>query len=359
MDIQELKKYIHENNKVEYVLSSLGCHNIKHNTKNEYYSAAQKDGDNPHGVVIYDNEYLNYVSYSRNIGFDSYKDIVSLIQDTKKVDFVSAIKWLHSILGLKFVPYRKQEDAEKKIDILTVFSDIREERYKKKIDVANIHEIDEEAIDEYAPILHIDWIKEGIMPWARKKFGLCYSYKHNRMIIPLRNWRDGKLLGFNQRTMVEYWKELGISKYFITPSYKKSLNLYGLWENKDSIKDAGYCVVVESEKSVLKRYSRNDGTCVALQGKVISDEQAQIIKSLNISEVVIALDKDVPIEEVWCICDKLYGFMNVSYIWDKWNLLGNKDSACDAENKIFDFLFKYRFTYGEEEHKKYLESLQR
>ena len=41
MDIQSLKKYIHDNNKIEYVLSSLGCHNIKYNAKHGYYSAAQ------------------------------------------------------------------------------------------------------------------------------------------------------------------------------------------------------------------------------------------------------------------------------------------------------------------------------
>lgn len=357
MDIQSLKKYIHENHKIEYILSSLGCHNIQHNEKHGYYSAAQKDGDNPKGVVIYDNDYLNYVSFSRNIGFDGYRDIISLIQDTNNIDFVSAIKWLHRILDLEFIPYKKQENKEERIDILSVFSDIREERYK--VDVADIHEINEEAIDEYVPMLHIDWFREGIMPWAREKFGLCYSYKHNRMVIPLRYWADGRLLGFNQRTMINNWKELGVSKYFITPSYQKSLNLYGLWENKDTIKDAGYCMIVESEKSVLKRYSQNDGTCVALQGKTMSEEQRRIIQSLNISEVIVSLDKDVPIEEIWCICEKLYGFVNVSYIWDKWGLLNEKDSICDAPKKIYDFLFKHRVEYGEAKHREYLESLKK
>lgn len=358
MDIQSLKKYIHENNKIEYILSSIGCHHIQHNEKNECYYAAQKDGDNPKGVVIYDNEYLNYISYSRNITFDDCKDIINLIQDTNKLDFVSALKWVHKLLELEFTPYEKPK-KEGKIDMLKVFSDIRNERHRYSVNVNDIHEIDEEMINDYVPMLHIDWFREGIMPWARKKFGLCYSYKHNRMVIPLRYWADGRLLGFNQRTMVENWKELGIQKYFITPSYKKSQNLYGLWENKKSIEEAGYCVVVESEKSVLKRYSLNDGTCVALQGKTMSEEQRRIIMSLNISEVVVALDKDVDINEVRCICDKLYKFVNVSYIIDKWKLLGDKDSPCDATNKAYNFLFKYRVAYTEEEHEKYMKSLKR
>lgn len=355
MDIQSLKKYIHENNKIEHILSEIGCHRIKHNDKKGYYSATQKDGDNPFGVIIYDNEYLNYISYSRDVTFDDHKDIINLIQDTNKIGFVQALKWLHKTLGLEFTPYKKPEKEDEKIDILSVFSDIRNERHK--IDVADIHEIDEEAIDEYVPMLHIDWFHEGIMPWTRKKFDLCYSYKHQRMVIPIRYWMDGSLLGFNQRTMVENWKELGISKYFITPSYQKSLNLYGLWENKESIAKAGYCVVVEGEKSVLKRHSRNDGTCVALQGKTMSEEQRRIIQSLNISEVVIALDNDVPINEVRCICEKFYGFRNVSYIHDKQGKLGNKDSPCDAPNDAYVSLFENRIEYNESEHRKYIESL--
>lgn len=360
MDIQSLKKYIHENQKIEHVLSSLGCHTIKHNEKKGYYSAAHKDGDNPAGIIIYDNKYLNYISYSRNVTFDDHKDIVSLIQDTNNVDFVSALKWLHKILDIEFTPYKRPDNNDdNKIDILKMFREIREKRHENMINVADIHEIDEEVIDEYVPMLHIDWFREGIMPWTRKKFGLCYSYKHKRMIVPIRYWIDGSLLGFNQRTMIENWKELGISKYFITPSYQKSLNLYGFWENKKSIEDAGYCVVVESEKSVLKRHSRNDGTCVALQGKTMSEEQRRIIQSLNISEVVIALDKDVSIDEVRCICEKFYGFRNVSYIRDTWGLLKDKDSPCDAQNKIYDFLFKYRVEYDENEHRKYLASLKK
>lgn len=356
MDIQSLKEYIYQNNKIEYVLLNLGCHRIKYNAKHEYYSAAHKDGDNPSGVIIYNNKYLNYISYSRNVSFDDCQDIVNLIQTDNKMDFVTALKWLHKIFGLEFEPYRKTTQTKNdKPDPLAIFKQIKARQ--RVVNVNDIHEIDEEAINDYVPILHINWFREGIMPWARKKFGLCYSYKHNRMIIPLRHWATGILLGFNQRTMVDNWKELGITKYFITPSYQKSLNLYGFYENKETIEESGFCVVVESEKSVLKRYSLNDGTCIAIQGKTISEEQRRIILSLNINEVVIALDKDVPIDEIRFICEKFYRLRKVSYIYDKWGILSDKDSPCDAKNKIYNFLFKYRIEYDEEEHKKFIKSL--
>ncbi|WRK54665.1 hypothetical protein SD457_06980 [Coprobacillaceae bacterium CR2/5/TPMF4] len=62
-----------------------------------------------------------------------------------------------------------------------------------------------------------------------------YSNLRKRNIIPLRYWLNGKLLGYNQRTVIKNYKELGVRKYLITSSYPKSYNLYGLWENYDEI----------------------------------------------------------------------------------------------------------------------------
>ena len=118
-----------------------------------------------------------------------------------------------------------------------------------------------------------------------------------------------------------------------------------------------YCVLYEAEKSVLKRDSLNDPTGLALQGHSISEEQVRIILGLNVREIVVALDKDVPIEEVWSICERFYMKRKVTYIWDSHNLLGEKDSPADANSKIYNFLFKYRIEYDEEKHKEYLKTL--
>ena len=197
------------------------------------------------------------------------------------------------------------------------------------------------------------------MPWAAKKFELAYSYKYHRVVVPIRFWEDGRLVGFNQRTTVDNYEELGIRKYFLTPSYKKNLNLYGLWENRKEIEGKKTIVICESEKSVLKRYSRNDGTCVALQGKKLSEEQRRIILGLDVKEIVVALDNDVPIEEVRHICEQFFRARKVSYVKDRWDLLGEKDAPADAENKVYNFLMKHRIRYDESEHKKHLSSLKK
>lgn len=358
MTIKMLKEYIFENNKIEFVLESIGCHHIKYHSNKEFYSCANYDGDNIGAVNVKNNQYLNVVNWTRTKEFGEGSDIITLVQYNKNCSFIEAIKYLHKILDLDYIPHRKKKkkEEENKFDPLAVFKRIR--TAKKRVDVAEISILDEEILDEYIPLPHIDWYRQGVMPWTAKKFGLAYSYRRKRVIIPLRHWLTGDLLGINARTTVDNYNELGIKKYFITPSYQKSLNLFGLYENYEAIQRAGYVVVYEAEKSVLKRDSLNDPTGVALSGHTLSDEQARILIGLNV-EIIIALDNDIPIEEVWSICEKFYRIRNVSYIIDKKNVLEEKDSPADASNEDFDYLMNGRIKYTEKDHKRYMKSLER
>lgn len=359
MTISELKKYIFDNQKIECVLESLQCHNIKYHDKHDYYSACFPDGDNPQGVIIQNNEYLSFNSFSRSGDFlNDANDIISLVEYITKNNFVDSVKHLHSILGLEYKWKKASQKKEKKEedDPLYIFKKIK--RAKRKVDVADIHVLDEELLDEFVPLLHIDWLRQGITERTRKKFGLAYSYKRKRVIIPMRAWNTGELLGINARTTIENWEELGVKKYYISPTYQKNLNLFGLYENYDSIKKAGYVVVYESEKSVLKRDSLCDSTGVALSGHSLSDEQIRVLIGLNV-DIIISMDNDIPIEEIRHMASKFYRIRNVYYTHDSYNLLGKKDSIADMSNKIFNFLMKYKIKYDDKEHQLYLKSLEK
>lgn len=354
MTALELKDFIYKNEKIEYILEDLGCSNIVFHQ--DFYSACQPDGDNLMGVVIKNCNNLNYYSYSRNIHIEDGKDIFNLIQDIKKIKFAEAIKYIHNLLGLKYEFSVKKEPEKPKFDLCALFK--RANSKKKRIcDIGDIKYLDENILDDFYDGLHISWLKEGIMPWTAKKFGLCYSYKQNRQIIPIRYWLDGKLVGTNARTVIENYDLFDIKKYYISKGYNKTYNLYGFWENQECIENVGYCVLYEAEKSVLKRDSLNDPTGLALQGHSISEEQVRLIRSLDIHEIIVALDKDIPIEEVWSICDRFFRFKKVSYILDKYDLLDSKDSPADAPNKIYEYLFKHRVVYDESKHREYLNAI--
>lgn len=354
MTISELKEYIYNEKKIEYVLEEIGCHSIAYHPIKDFYSCGNYNGDNKGAINVRNNEYLGVINWTREKEFGDNSDIITLVQYNKGLSFIDSIKYLHKILGLTF-EFKRKEDKQKKIDPLSVFKRVLRSS-RMTVNVDDIHVLDDKLLDDFVPMLHIDWFREGIMPWTRNKFKLAYSYKHKRVVIPMRYWATGELLGFNQRTTVKNYEEFNIKKYFITPTYPKALNLYGLYENYDSIQKAGYVVVAESEKSVLKRDSLGDGTVVALSGKSISDEQVRILIGLNV-EIVIGLDKDVDINEVRHMCEKFKNVRKVSYIHDFMDILGEKDAPMDASNKDYQFLFESRIVYDRSEQRKYQESL--
>lgn len=360
MTVGELKAYIYDNDKVRDILEAIGCHHIRFHKEKSYWSCANCDGDNETAINVRQNEGLNVKNYTRDNKFDERSDIFTLVQynlgvQKKPNSFYDAIKFVHSVLGLKF-SYKKEEikQQQEKPDPLMRFKMIKR---RNQICIANDYDaLNESVINNYVPYPHISFAREGIMPWTWKKFGIGYSYHKQRTVIPLRYWLTGELLGFNMRTSVENYDVLGIKKYWITPGYPKQINLYGLWENKEEISKSGHVTVFEAEKSVLKRDTLGDYSCVAVSGHAISREQQSVLIGLGV-EIVIAFDKDIDIDYLRYCCEQFYRIRRVSYIYDKNGLLSEKDSPADARNKVYKYLFDNRVVYDEKEHIEYLKSL--
>ena len=357
MTISELKEYIYKENKIEYILQEIGCKHIVYHPNKCYYSCSNYNGDNQNAVNVRNNTYLGVVNYTRTKEFDDNSDLITLVQYNKQLSFIEALKYLHKILEIPFEFKKSVEKPKKKVNPLDVFT--KHLRCNKRVvNVDDIKFLEDSLMNDFVPLLHIDFLREGIMPWTRKKFGLCYSYRRKRVVIPHKFWMTGQLLGFNMRTMVENYEAFGIRKYYLSSGYNKQLNVYGLYENYDTIQQAGYVVIAESEKSCLKRHSLCDGTVVSLSGKTISDEQVRILIGLNV-EIVIGLDVDVDINEVRHMAEKFYRIRPVSYIWDSYSILKDKQAPMDAKNKDYQFLFENRIKYNESEHQEYLKSLEK
>jgi DNA primase len=96
---------------------------------------------------------------------------------------------------------------------------------------------------------------------------------------------------------------------------------------------------------------------VAVCSHDLSDEQVKILIGLDV-EVVIAYDKGVKLEHIWGQCEKFYGVRKVSYIWDEFNVLKDKEAPADAKDKVYKFLFNRRITYDSQHHLKYMKYLE-
>ena len=325
------------------------CHDLKEYDKE--WRAALPQGTNKTALCVKKD---NLSIVIRNSEGSKHGDIFTLVMTLKNISFGKANKYIHEILGLKYSFSKKQENENIK-DPLAVFKKVKRQRCVLDKDIPIY---DGSCMKEYIDLPYIGWVREGVMPFACKRFNIGYSYDRKRIVIPERKWDgdDNEYIGISGRTVIPNYELLDIPKFFkLSETYPKGMNVYGLNENYQTIQEAGYTIVMESQKSVLKRYSRKDGTATAIGNCEFTEEQVRILISLNV-EICICLDEGISLQHIRKECEKFYRIRKVSYMFDRWGLLknGSKDSPADMENKIFNFMFKHRTLYDEKEHNEYV-----
>lgn len=329
---------------MEQILLDLECHCL-HEYPTEW-RAALPQGTNKTAVCVKKDTLLTSI---RNSDGNKRGDVFTLVMTIKNISFGKANKHIHKVLGLKY-SYNKTDKEKDNKDPLAIFKKVK--RYKHMIDIdAPVY--DDSCMKEYVDLPYIGWVREGVMPFACKRFNIGYSYDRKRIVIPERKWDgdDNEYIGISGRTTIPNYEMFDIPKFFkLSNTYPKGINVYGLNENYKTIQEAGYVVVLEAQKSVLKRYSRKDGTATAIGNCEFTEEQVRILISLNV-EIVVALDEGIDINHIRQECDKFYPIRKVSYIFDKWGLIekGTKDSPADKQNKVYNFLLKHRTLYDESE----------
>ena len=346
----DLKKYIIKEEKIEYILAKMNCHHIKSNEKD--FRCGIPNHNNKTSISV-KKDTLSVRMFQSDINVVR-GDIFTLCMNLKNISFSESNKYIHKILNLKY-EFKFNKKVENKKDPLEIFKKVkRHNQYDKK----EINIYDDTILTNYIPYPHITWIREGIMPKTCEKFKIGYNAERKRIVIPERYWcgSESDYIGVMSRTVIKEWEMLDIPKYLPLKAFPKTMNIYGLQENYESIQKTGYVVAFEAQKSVLKRHSLLDETGVSLGSHDISNEQVRILISLNV-EIVIAMDEGIDLQHIRSICEKFYKIRKVSYIYDKYSLLKAKESPADAKNKIYNYLFKHRIQYNELEHQKYLKNI--
>ena len=212
---------------------------------------------------------------------------------------------------------------------------------------------------QYLPKPHLPWEQEGIKKNIIDNHNICYDPSLAGIIIPHYDI-DNRLIGIRVRNLAED----AIEKYGkYRPAYiggkmynhPLGFNLYNLNNVKHNIQQMEKAFVFESEKSCLK-YSSYFGSendlSVGICGSSFSAYQAWLLIHQGAKEIIIALDHDftdIKSDEAKRIIRNLkqihkkYGqYVKISFMWDKNNQLGYKDSPIDTSPELFLKLFKER-----------------
>lgn len=265
-------------------------------------------------------------------------DIFTIVQQEENLTFNESIEWVMNFFNLnKKAGFGRPKKVEHK----------PREMIKKEIN------IDERLPSYYESILNtfidykpIEWLKEGISKDVMDLFEVRYDINSHSIIIPCRDM-FGSLVGIRTRNLdekvIEEYGKYGLFTDSISKIPYKCLTgrlLYGLNINKDKIQETKMIVLVEGEKSVLKAktwFGDNDIT-VASFGANLTNYQIEIIKSLGVTDVIFAYDKEIDdkindkIKKVYKKCSLIF---NVYYIEDTDDLLKEKDSPLDRGLDVY------------------------
>lgn len=314
--------------KGQYLIMPTVCHNYDINEaswKLYYY-------ENNHLFVCYTEDgnmsiwkFLKHYYECRDIEYNWYRDIYCVITDgTQPEGFTTP----------QYKSLRNNYDTRRNIELPTFPSGVLDCFVKK-----------------YPP----EWLADGISREAMDKYNIRYSISQNKIIIPHYAAATGLLIGIRGRALNQYEIE-NFGKYMPVQiegrwySHQLSMNLYGLYQNKENIKKSGIVYLAEGEKSVLQAESFSEPNCVvAVCGSQFNKYQLRLLMELcQPTEIVICFDKEEkPGEEnyfnkLWNLCDRYKNYANFSFIYDRQGLLEMKDSPTDKGEEIFKKLLQKR-----------------
>lgn len=294
-----------------------------------------------------------------------YFDIFELIRKQKTISTKTnwtlrmAITFVVSYFGVSEENDPILENLDKLFDwkIFDNYDAIRENTHRNQIiDL----EIFDDSILKYLLTPTIpSWEKEGIKKNIIKKNNILYDPINNGIIIPHYD-KDGRLVGIRERTLIkEIDEEFG--KYRPAKlngkmyNHPLSFNLYNLNNSKSQIKKLKKAIVFEGEKSTMQYQSifgEDNDISVACCGSSLTFYQIGLLLKLEVNEIIIGFDKQfqkIGDEEFkrWTkklvdINNKYKNYVQISFLFDKWNLLNYKSSPIDEGRDKFIELFDNR-----------------
>lgn len=264
-------------------------------------------------------------------------NVLTFVRFYFKCGYAEAIEKLKEYAGLdgEIRPHRKlaatevakryaQPKKSPKTGKATILPDDYMERYEKRDDKLII------------------WEQEGISRASMDKFQVYYDDFSDRLVYPIRNL-ERKIVNVGGRTLDKAWKEKGLRKYTYFKPWGELNTIYGLSENLEAIKEKREIILFEGCKSVLIADTWGIHNAGAILTSHLNPSQMKLLAKLG-CRVVFALDKDVVVRNDYNIC-RLKQFVKVEYIWDKDNLLDDKDAPVDKGQDVWKKLYEGRLSW--------------
>lgn len=275
-----------------------------------------------------------------------------------ELNFRQALNWVVDKLGRKNTFGAKPEGFHTQIKENAELNWMN--RFtKKEIIIPEINTYSDSILQMFSNFHHPAFLEDNISHEAMDKFEIKYYPYRHKIIIPHRKWDTGEIIGIktralNQEEIERGYKYLPLILSEVQYSYPTYHNLYGYYQNTETIKRLKKVIIFESEKSVLQceTYYPDNNFSVALSGSNISQQQVDMLLALGVEEVILALDKEfinVMSDEAFQYQAKLLRlgrmfdkYCAINVVFDTQDLLDLKQSPSDRGKKILEELMRQK-----------------
>lgn len=319
-------------------------------------------GGDSHKLYYYENTQLFHCyTGCGDASFDIY-DLILKINKTAGIQNFSlprAIAFVAQYFGYTSDTF-DFENNQDSIEDWKIINNFKRNKEKNISQIVELKTYDNKILNHLPHPFIYPWYEEGIAFKVMNNKGICYDPIYEGIVIPHYDI-NGNLIGIRERTLIKENEIYGKYRPAIINgkmyNHPLSFALYNLNWSKNNIKKIQKAIVYESEKSCLKQasyFGEDADISVACCGSNLINYQVQLLLSLGVKEIIIAFDrqyKEIGDQEwqKWVIklktlYNKYGGYTNISYLFDKENILQYKSSPIDEGKDKFLYLFKNRIT---------------
>lgn len=330
-------------------------------------------GEGSHKLYYYDNTKLFKCYTDCGTTFDIYELVKKIKNNNEELksyygkegqliyrewELPDAIEFVASYFGYsaKTFDFQEIQSGLQDWEILNNYERIN--NIEEKEQIVELKIFDDNILKHLPHPRILPWEKEGIKREIMLHRGIAYDPKNQGIVIPHYDI-NGNLIGIRERTLIKEEEKNGKYKPAILNgkmyNHPLSFNLYNLNNSKDNIKALEKGVIFEGEKSPLLYASyfgeENDITTACCGSSLIS-YQVKLLLSLGAKEIIIGMDKQFKkigddewkkwTKKLTDIHTKYGAYAQISYLFDKGDLLDYKDSPIDKGPDIYMKLFKER-----------------
>ena len=325
---ETLKEMAQQIDLLEYASRSVDF--VRH-SGNTYYCVCPFHSEKTASLAINTDE-----NYFHCFGCGRSGNIFNWIQLTENLSFPQAVEKVAELTGIEPQEYIQSES----VSFLKLMNRLANPPKKNEFN-RTILDMEKDYNQRFSDELPKEWIDEGISPEEMRKYEIRIDRGNNRIVYPVYD-ADFKLIGVKGRTRFSDFKQLGLMKYMNYYSIGGTNFFQGMKQAANDIKKSGEVIIVEGFKSVMKIDGWGYHNVVSAETSTLNEYQIEILIRMMIKDIVIAFDKDVELKKIRECTRLLKRFENVYAVYDKWNLLQEKESPCDQGEDVWQTLYDRR-----------------